>query len=116
MSAPQNELHQRGEEYRVKAKMTLLRRERLGTYLAWILFAAGFYWGSASAFKRSENGHSGPGGLLDTHHSLFVSPSGAGKQQALDKTENKWAWLCSSPNFISGKQKFEFHRISHITK
>lgn len=54
--------------------MILLRRERLGTYLAWILFAAAFYWGSASAFKRSENGHSGPDGLLDTHHSFLALP------------------------------------------
>lgn len=78
-----------GGEYRVKAKMILLKRGCLGVYLTWILFAVTLYWGSASAFKRSQNGHSG----LDyqTPAQLFGSPSGAGKQQALDKTENKWA-------------------------
>lgn len=60
MSAPQDELHQEGEEYRVKAKMILLKRGCLGAYLAWILFAVTLYWGSASAFKSSENGHSRP--------------------------------------------------------
>lgn len=53
MPAPQDELHQGGEENRVKAKMIPLKRGCLGACLAWILFAVTLCWGSASAFKRS---------------------------------------------------------------
>lgn len=96
--------------------MTLRKRGWLGAYVKSILFANTLDWGSGRCFQKVRDWTFRVGELVLLYHSFLALPVKGEKKKAFNQTKSKWAWQCANQNFISGKQKFEFHRISHVTK